>query len=69
MNVIIATWEAGIRRIVARSQPRQTVHETLSQKKPTQKRAGGVDQVVEPLPTMCEALSSNPLTTKKTKNI
>jgi hypothetical protein len=31
-SVIPATQEAEIRRIVVRSQPRQTVHETLSQK-------------------------------------
>jgi hypothetical protein len=38
MPVIPATWEAEIRRI--------TVHEILSQKYTTQKRAGGVAQVV-----------------------
>jgi hypothetical protein len=31
-----------------RSQPRQRVHETLSQKKPSQKRAGRVAQGVVP---------------------
>jgi hypothetical protein len=34
MHVILATQEAEIRRIMVRSQPRQTVHETLSQKHP-----------------------------------
>jgi hypothetical protein len=29
---------------VVQSQPRQTVHKTLSQKNPSQKRAGGVSQ-------------------------
>jgi hypothetical protein len=56
MPVILATSEAGIRRsALAKS-------ETLSQKYPTQKRAGGVAQVVEHLPSKCEALSSNPST-------
>jgi hypothetical protein len=30
MPVILATWEAEIRRIKVQSQPRQTVHKTLS---------------------------------------
>jgi hypothetical protein len=38
MPVIIATQEAEIRRILVRSQPRQIVHNTLSQKKPSQKK-------------------------------
>jgi hypothetical protein len=33
MPVILATQEAEIRRIIDPSQPRQIVHETLSQKK------------------------------------
>jgi single-stranded DNA-specific DHH superfamily exonuclease len=41
--VIAATQEAEIRTEV-RSQPRQTVYKTLSQKYPSQKRAGGVAQ-------------------------
>jgi hypothetical protein len=41
MSVILATQEAEIRRIAVRSQPRQIVHETLSQKKPSQQRAQG----------------------------
>jgi hypothetical protein len=48
MPVIPATQEAEIRRIVARSQPRQTACETLSQKNPSQKRAGGVARGVGP---------------------
>jgi hypothetical protein len=45
--VILATQEAEIRRIVVQSQPRQIIHETLSQKNPSQKkRAGGVAQGV-----------------------
>jgi hypothetical protein len=46
--VILATQEAEIRRITVRSQVRQIVHETLSQKSPSQKRAGGVAQSVGP---------------------
>jgi hypothetical protein len=37
-----------IRRIVVQSQPRQIVCETLSQKHPTQKKAGKVGQGVGP---------------------
>jgi hypothetical protein len=40
--VILATQEAESRRIMVQSQPRQTVYETLSQKNPSQKRAGEV---------------------------
>jgi hypothetical protein len=39
--VIPATQEAGIRRIVVRSQPGQIVQETLSQKYPSQKGLAG----------------------------
>jgi hypothetical protein len=46
-TVILATQEAEIRFLVG-SQPRQIVHETLSQKNPTQKRAGGVAEGVGP---------------------
>jgi hypothetical protein len=46
MAVILATQEAEIRRITVRSQPRQIVRETLSQKKPLQKKAGGEAQGV-----------------------
>jgi hypothetical protein len=48
MPIILATQEAEIRRILIGSQPRQIVHETLSQKYPSQKRTGGVAQVVGP---------------------
>jgi hypothetical protein len=58
--VILATQEAEIRRIVVQSQPEQIVHETRSQEYPTQNRAGGVAQVVEPLPRKCEAQSLKP---------
>jgi hypothetical protein len=42
MRVILATWEAKIKRITVRSQLRQIVHKTLSRKYPTLKRASGV---------------------------
>jgi hypothetical protein len=42
--VILATQEEQIRRITVQSQPGQIVCETLSQKNPSQKRAGGVAQ-------------------------
>jgi hypothetical protein len=48
MSVIPATQETEIRRITVRSQPGQIVHETLSQKHPSQRRAGGVAQGVAP---------------------
>jgi hypothetical protein len=38
MPVIHATQEAEIRRITVESKPRQIVHETLSQKIPSQKK-------------------------------
>jgi hypothetical protein len=40
--------EAEIRRIEVQSQPKQIVCETLSRKKPSYKRAGGVTQGVGP---------------------
>jgi hypothetical protein len=33
-----------VRRIMVRSQPRQIIHKSLSQKNPSRKRAGGVAQ-------------------------
>jgi hypothetical protein len=41
----------------------------LSQKYPTQNRAGGVAQVVQHLPSKYEALNLNPSTAKKKKKI
>jgi hypothetical protein len=38
--VILATQEAVIRRVLVWSQPRQIVYKTISQKNPSQKRAG-----------------------------
>jgi hypothetical protein len=37
MPVILTTQEAEIRRIIVQSKSRQTVHKTLSHKKPSQK--------------------------------
>jgi hypothetical protein len=48
MPIILATQEADIRRITVQSQPRQIVHETLSQKYLTQKGMVGVAQGVGP---------------------
>jgi hypothetical protein len=45
-NCNLATQEAAIRRIPVQSQPREIVCKTLSRKKPSQKRAGGVAQGV-----------------------
>jgi hypothetical protein len=64
---ILATQEAEIRGIVVRSQPGQIAHEILSLKYPTQKRAGGVAQVGECLPSKRKALCSNPSNIKKKK--
>jgi hypothetical protein len=44
MPVILATQEAEIRSMAVLSQSKQIVHDTLSRKYPTQKRAGGVIQ-------------------------
>jgi hypothetical protein len=65
MPVILATQEAEIRRIVVQSQPGVNDYETLSQKHPTQKRAGEVAQVIQHLPSKCKALNSSPSTAKK----
>jgi hypothetical protein len=48
MPVILATQEAETRRIMVQSQTGQMVHKTLSQKYPTQKRAGRVAQGIGP---------------------
>jgi hypothetical protein len=42
MPIILATQEAEISMISVRSQPVEIVQEILSQKSPSQKRAGGV---------------------------
>jgi hypothetical protein len=58
MPVILATQEAEIRRIMVRSQPRQIVHETLSQKRNHHKKGLAMWLKVK-------ALSSNPTTANK----
>jgi hypothetical protein len=45
---ILAIQEAEIRRIMVQSQSRQIIHEALSRKNPTQKRAGETAQGVGP---------------------
>jgi hypothetical protein len=59
MPIILATQEAEIRKIEFQSQPGQIVHETLSRKNPSQKRAGGVAQGVglEFKPQYCQKKS------------
>jgi hypothetical protein len=47
-TVVLATQEADIRRIAVLGQPGQTVHETLSLKNPSEKRAGGMAQGAGP---------------------
>jgi hypothetical protein len=64
MPIILAIQETEIRKISAQGQPWQIVHKTLSQKSPTQKRAGKVAQVVECRLSIHKALSSNPSTNK-----
>jgi hypothetical protein len=59
--VIVATWEAEIRRITVRGQPGHIVPKT-----PSPKWIGGVTQVVKHLLCKCKALSSNPRPTRKT---
>jgi hypothetical protein len=48
MPVILSIQEAEIRRILVQSQSREIVLETLSQKYPSQKRAGAGAQGVDP---------------------
>jgi primosomal protein N'' len=64
--VLVASWEVEVRRIVIQSQLEHTVHETLSQKYPTnkKKKTDGMAQVVEHLSSKYKALSSNSTTTK-----
>jgi hypothetical protein len=60
MLVILATWEAGIKRITVGGQPRQIVHKTPISKTIRAKWPIGVSQEVEHLLCKCKALSSNP---------
>jgi hypothetical protein len=52
---------------MVQSQPEQIVPETLSQKYPTQNRAGTVTQMAQPLHSKYKALGSDLSTTKKKK--
>jgi hypothetical protein len=56
--------EAEIRKIEVQSQPRANSSQGPTSKK-KKKRAGGVAQVVEDLPSKREALRSNPMLKKK----
>jgi hypothetical protein len=56
MPVILATQKAEIRRIKAQGQPRQNESKTLSQKYPTQKRAGQVAQAVASMRSCIQTL-------------
>jgi hypothetical protein len=53
--------------MAVQNQLKQIVLKTLSQEYSAQNRTGRVAQVVEHLPSKCEALSSNPRTSKKKK--
>jgi hypothetical protein len=54
--VVLAIWEAEIRRITVQNQPGKIIHKTLSRKNPPQKRARGVARGI--------GLSSSPSTKK-----
>jgi hypothetical protein len=60
MSAILATYEAKIRRTEVQSQLGQIILQTLSWKKPSQKRAGGVAQGVGPefKPQFCKKKKS-----------
>jgi hypothetical protein len=74
MPVILDTRKAEIRRIVLSDQPEQIVLENIPWKylthththTHTHTQAGGMAQVVQRLPSKCEALSSNSNTTETT---
>jgi hypothetical protein len=59
--------KAEVRKLTVPGQLGQIVYKTPSQKHPTRKRAGGVTQVVEHLPSKYEDLSSKSRTPKKKK--
>jgi hypothetical protein len=68
LPVILATEEVEIRRITVQSQPRaDSLQDPLSWKTHHKKRASGVVQVAQHLPSKYKALSSNP-STNKNKN-
>jgi hypothetical protein len=64
MPIILATQEAEIRRTEVQAAQTDSSGDPFS-KNPSQKRAGGMVQVVEHLPSKHEALSSKAVTTKK----
>jgi hypothetical protein len=65
--VILATWEAEIRRIMVPGQLWEKVSKPLPEKRTEVKRASGVAQMVVHLTNKHKALSSNPRTAKKNK--
>jgi hypothetical protein len=71
MSVILATWEAEIRRIVVQGQPEKIVCETPISKITRAKWTGGLAQAVEHLLYKCETLSQTPVLPKitTTKNV
>jgi hypothetical protein len=54
------------RRTVVQAGPGKTLFKKKKNKNPKTKRAGSVIQVAEGLSSQCEALNSNPNTTKQT---
>jgi hypothetical protein len=60
MPIILATWEAEIRRLLVEGHSRQIVCETPIFKITRAKWTGGLAQVVQHLICKCKALSSNP---------
>jgi hypothetical protein len=62
--VILATWE-GDQEDSSSKPPQANSSRNPILKYPIQKMAGTVTQVVEHLPSKCEALSSNPSTKKE----
>jgi hypothetical protein len=67
--VILATWEAEIWRTKVRGQPGEILYKIPIFKITREKWTGGVAQVAENLHCKCEALSSNPTSTKNNKMI
>jgi hypothetical protein len=67
LPVILAIWEAEIRRITVGGHPWQIVHETPIFKITRATETGGVAPVVEFLLCKCQALSSNQKKLKKKK--
>jgi hypothetical protein len=66
MPAIPATQEAEAGEWQVQGQPRQSLRDLFSN---TKYKAGKVAQAAEHLPSTCEALSSNPSTTRKKKKL